>query len=84
MGNWENTPEGLRRTYTFRDFPQAIEFLRAIVPAAEAENHHPDISVEWRTVTLTLVSHETGDVGDVDHRLAVSFDASAKALKSSE
>ena len=52
-----NSVERLRRVYRLRDWMHAVEFARLVAAAAEAENHHPSILIEWGKVTVTWWTH---------------------------
>lgn len=57
------------------DFKGSVAFLNAILPLAEAANHHPDVEINWATVTVTLTTHsEGGAVTDKDRSLAAEID----------
>jgi 4a-hydroxytetrahydrobiopterin dehydratase len=45
-----------------------------VAAAAEAANHHPDMLIQYRQVTLTLTSHDAGGLTDRDFRLARRID----------
>jgi len=56
--------------WKFKDFAEALAFVNRVGEAAEAANHHPDISIRWNRVRLTLSTHSAGTVTDKDHELA--------------
>ena len=51
---------------TFSSFIEAIEFVNAVADLAEAENHHPDISVSWTKVRLELTTHQVNGLSERD------------------
>ncbi len=51
----------MRRTVTFPGFLDAIDAVVQIARVAEALDHHPDIDVRWRTVRLSVTTHDAGD-----------------------
>ena len=57
------------------DFKGSVAFLNAILPVAEAAEHHPDVEISWKTVTVTLSTHSEGTVTDKDFALADEIDA---------
>ena len=63
------------RSVTFPSFPEAIDFVVAVGRLAEEADHHPDIDIRWRTVTLTLVTHDAGGLTRLDLDLAGAVDA---------
>ena len=66
LPGWQQDDGKLRRIREFEDFAGAMRFVNRIADLAEARNHHPDIHVHDRTVTLTLWSHDTGGVTERD------------------
>ncbi|MBD0323387.1 MAG: 4a-hydroxytetrahydrobiopterin dehydratase, partial [Aldersonia sp.] len=53
---------------------EAIEFVRRVGEAAEDANHHPDIDIRWRKVTLVLSTHSEGGLTQKDVSLAQQID----------
>jgi 4a-hydroxytetrahydrobiopterin dehydratase len=51
-------------------FAAAMLYAGAVAYLAEAANHHPDILIQWDTVTLTLSTHSAGGLTDKDFALA--------------
>src|SRR5438132_14174011 len=68
----------IRKPYTFASFPEAIAFVNRLVPGAEAEDHHPDILINYKRVTLTYATHSDGGVTLKDFDGAAMADRLAK------
>lgn len=60
----------LERTFELRSFPEAIAFVDRVADLAEAEDHHPDIDVRYKNVTLRWSTHSAGAITDRDVELA--------------
>ena len=75
MSEWREVNGALKRTYDFPSFAEAISFVNRIAELAEAENHHPDISVDYRKVTLRWTTHSAAAITDRDRALAEQSDA---------
>ena len=60
LQGWTLDGEAIRKQYTFAGFPQAIAFVNRLVPEAEAADHHPDITINYRRVTLSWSTHDEG------------------------
>jgi 4a-hydroxytetrahydrobiopterin dehydratase len=71
---WTEKDAAISRTYQFKDFPAAIQFVNAIAILAEEAWHHPDIDIRWNKVTLTLTTHDAGGLTEKDFALAQKFD----------
>jgi 4a-hydroxytetrahydrobiopterin dehydratase len=72
--DWSESEDGLRRTIEFPSFRDAIGFVDRVADLAEAENHHPDLDVRYRKVTVTWTTHSAGGVTERDRALAVRTD----------
>jgi 4a-hydroxytetrahydrobiopterin dehydratase len=77
---WTLEGEAIRKQFTFRDFPEAIAFLNRLVPGAESADHHPDILVNYKRVTLTFSTHSEGGLTDKDFDGAAMADRVAKPV----
>jgi 4a-hydroxytetrahydrobiopterin dehydratase len=60
LPGWARVDRAIRKQFTFEDFPEAVLFVSALVPAAEAADHHPDIEINYKRVTLTYTTHSEG------------------------
>ena len=75
MDDWIERDGALERTYELATFAEAIAFVTRIADLAEDENHHPDIAVSYRKVTLRWTTHSAGGITDRDRELARRSDA---------
>lgn len=71
---WKLDGGMIRRTYEAPTFLQGIDFVQRVAQAAEAADHHPDIDIRWRKVTLALVTHDAGGLTSRDTKLAAEAD----------
>ncbi|HEY6056115.1 MAG TPA: 4a-hydroxytetrahydrobiopterin dehydratase [Gaiellaceae bacterium] len=67
---WQERDEALEREFEFPSFPEAIAFVDRVAELAETENHHPDIAISYRRVTLRWTTHSAGGITDRDRELA--------------
>ncbi len=72
--DWQEVDGALQRTFELETFPAALEFVNRVGALAEAEDHHPDISISYREVTLRWWTHTAGGVTDKDRELAAKTD----------
>jgi 4a-hydroxytetrahydrobiopterin dehydratase len=70
--DWSEVDGALERTFQCASFPAAVAFVNRIAEVAERENHHPDILLSYRKVTVRWVSHSAGGITDRDHVLAAA------------
>jgi 4a-hydroxytetrahydrobiopterin dehydratase len=67
---WSESEGALERTFAFKDFREALDFVNEVGALAEAENHHPDIAIHYNKVTLRWWTHTAGGITDRDRELA--------------
>lgn len=70
----------LKKTFRFGDFVGAVGFVNAITPVVEAEGHHPNLSLRWGAVGVTLWTHVIDALTDNDLILAAKIDEVHKGL----
>ena len=66
LTGWSLQGNEIRKQYTFKDFPAAIAFVNRLAPEAEAADHHPDILINYKRVTLTYSTHSEGGLTEKD------------------
>ena len=67
---WQQSKQTIVRTFEFKDFARAIAFVDKLVEPAEAAGHHPDLSISYNEVTVSLTSHDAGGLTSKDFELA--------------
>jgi 4a-hydroxytetrahydrobiopterin dehydratase len=60
LQGWTHEGNRIRKQFTFAGFPQAVAFVTRLVPDAEVADHHPDITINYRRVTLSYSTHSEG------------------------
>ena len=71
---WSREEDAITRTVRCPSFRASIAFVGRIADAAEAADHHPDILIRWRRVTLTLSTHASGGLTAKDFAMAARID----------
>ena len=64
----------LIKSYKVKNFVEAVDFVNRITPVAEAENHHPDLSVRWGEVRVYLWTHKIDGLTESDFYMAAKID----------
>jgi len=64
----------LEKEFAFKDFRQALQFTNAVGELAEAQGHHPDITLTWGKVRITIWTHKVGGLTESDFVLAAKID----------
>ena len=72
---WEMRVDKLHRTFRFRDFKAAMQFVDRMAEVAEAEGHHPDFAVHYNRVDVTVWTHAIDGLSENDFILAAKIDA---------
>jgi 4a-hydroxytetrahydrobiopterin dehydratase len=66
--------DAIARTFVFRDFNEAFGFMARAALVAEKMDHHPEWFNVYKTVEVTLSTHDAGGVTELDIRLAAEMD----------
>jgi len=65
----------ISRTFIFKNFVEAVEFINKVKDIAEAENHHPDLYLhEYRNLRIDLSTHAIGGLSENDFIVAAKID----------
>lgn len=72
--DWQEVDGALQRTFELDTFPAALDFVNRVGALAEEEDHHPDIAISYREVTLRWWTHTAGGITDRDRALAAKTD----------
>lgn len=74
-GGW-NVVNGhhLEKEYSFPDFRKALDFTIRLGEVAEAEGHHPDITLSWGRVRVQIWTHKIDGLTESDFILAAKAD----------
>jgi 4a-hydroxytetrahydrobiopterin dehydratase len=76
---WRRDGDAITKTFTYQDFRQALAFVNRVAEPAEEMNHHPDVTIHWNEVTMTLWTHASGGLTMKDFDLARAIDERAEA-----
>jgi 4a-hydroxytetrahydrobiopterin dehydratase len=72
---WIRKGNSIIRTVVLPDFMHAMGFVQSVAMASEKADHHPDISIHWNTVVLTLTTHQDGGLTEKDIALAIHINS---------
>jgi 4a-hydroxytetrahydrobiopterin dehydratase len=70
LEGWEREDETIVKTFKRADFVGSVEFIDRLVEPAEEMGHHPDLSVSWDKVRVSLTTHAAGGLTENDFELA--------------
>lgn len=74
LPGWEGGAGALTKRFELADFRAAVAFVVRIAFEAEAADHHPDLDIRYRRVTVTLSTHSAGGVTAKDLNLAATVE----------
>ena len=66
LSGWSREGDAILKQYTLAGFPDAIAFVTRLAFDAEAADHHPDILINYKRVTLTYSTHSEGGLTEKD------------------
>jgi 4a-hydroxytetrahydrobiopterin dehydratase len=73
LDGWERRGDEIARTFECASFADAVAFVVRVGFAAEAADHHPDLDIRWRKVTVALTTHDAGGLTALDIDLATEI-----------
>lgn len=80
IGNgWELKDDKIIKSFQFPTFMKSIEFVNTVASIAERLDHHPIITINWRTVKLSLKSFDVNDITTRDITLAKEIEKETKS-----
>ena len=81
LKGWKAEGGFITRTFEFGHFMDAIAFVNEVAEAAERQEHHPDISIRYTTVKLSIQTHSEGGVTEWDFELARAVNVLEEAVR---
>jgi 4a-hydroxytetrahydrobiopterin dehydratase len=66
LSGWTRDGNAIRKQFTFAGFPEAVEFVGRLVEGCEAADHHPDVTINYKRVTLSYSTHSEGGITTKD------------------
>ena len=80
LPGWELTKaKAMQKKFTFGNFKEALAFVNQVGELAEQSDHHPDITLNYNKVTLSLSTHSAGGLTTKDFDLAGHIEKIGKA-----
>lgn len=75
LDGWIRDGDAILKQYTLGGFPDAIAFVTRLAFDAQAADHHPDITINFKRVTLIFTTHSEGGLTQKDFDGARAVDA---------
>ncbi|MEO7453342.1 MAG: 4a-hydroxytetrahydrobiopterin dehydratase [Fimbriimonadales bacterium] len=70
LAGWEVEDGQITKTYEFGSYLSGVDFAVALANEAEDRDHHPDMTITWRKVKVSLSTHSEGGITEKDTELA--------------
>ena len=77
LEGWERSGDAITKTFDRGDFVGSVRFVDQLVEPAEDMGHHPDLSISWNKVGVSLSTHAAGGLTENDFELARRIDSLA-------
>ena len=74
LTGWELVSGQIQKTYSLKDFQAAMKLVNQVAMIAENANHHPDIHINYKRVTLVYSTHSEGGLTEKDFAGAAMAD----------
>ena len=71
---WNEKDNTITKTFEFSSYLDGIDFVNEVAILSEQENHHPDITIGYCKVTVSLTTHDAGSLTEKDYKLAKLID----------
>ena len=77
LEGWRREGDAIAKEFEQGDFAGSVGFVNRLTPVAEELNHHPDLTISWSKVTVTISTHSEGGLTENDFELAGKIDSVA-------
>lgn len=76
---WQLTGDGesvaIEKTYSFANYYETISFVNAVAFIANAQDHHPDLTVHYNRCVVRFNTHDVKGLSETDFDCAAQIDA---------
>ena len=75
LSGWCLANDTITKQYDLPTYPDAVAAITRVGFEAEAADHHPDVTMNWKRVTFSLTTHDAGGLTEKDFALAHKIEA---------
>ncbi len=75
LNDWEIDEGYIKRVFKTPSFPASMILANTVAQLAETAQHHPDLKISYRKVSVKLITHSSGGLTEKDFALARQLDA---------
>lgn len=83
LPGWKREGVELVKTYRFSSYLKGIDFVNLLANSADSLDHHPDLYVGWRKVSVRLTTHSAGGLTALDIQMAQNAERWSKTVEAS-
>ena len=73
LDGWSRSGDEIVREFELEDFVGSVRFVDSLVAPAERLGHHPDLSISWNKVEVSITNHSEGGLTAADFELAAEI-----------
>jgi|SRR5215204_6856947 len=77
LEDWSREGDAITKSFKNEDFVGSVRFVDSLVEPAEDMGHHPDLTLSWDEVTVSITNHAAGGLTEADFELAKRIDGIA-------
>ena len=72
--NCKEVNNNLTKTYYFKNYKEVMLFVDSVMKIADKQNHHPDMTVHYDNVKLSITDHDKGGVSEKCYKFTNAVD----------
>ena len=72
--DWKEGNNKLTKTFYFKDYKEVMPFVNQVMKIADKQNHHPDMTVHYDNVKLSITDHDKGGISEKCHKFTNAVD----------
>jgi 4a-hydroxytetrahydrobiopterin dehydratase len=70
LSGWCLANDAISKRYDLPTYPDAVAAITRVGFEAEKDDHHPDVTMNWKRITFSLTTHDSGGLTEKDFALA--------------
>ena len=75
LEGWQYNDNAIHTKLEFEDFKETFSIMTRIAFEAEAQQHHPEWTNVYNTLSISLTSHDAGGVTEKDFKMAKTIES---------
>jgi 4a-hydroxytetrahydrobiopterin dehydratase len=72
--DWKESNNKLSKTFYFKNYKEVMPFVDKVMKIADKQNHHPEMTIDYDSVELTITDHDKGGVSEKCHKFTNAVD----------